>query len=74
VKSKRTATTWPRSGVIEQRFGGQSQDFWISFWLYRRPHGGSVVVAEIILPTALLVLAVVALGALLLYIFSWQRR
>ena len=35
---------------------------------------GSVVMADIVLPTALLVIAVVALGAFLLYIFSWQQR
>jgi hypothetical protein len=31
-------------------------------------------VADVILPTALLVIAVVALGGFLLYIFSWQQR
>ena len=29
---------------------------------------------DIILSTALLVIAIVALGAFLLYIFSWQQR
>jgi hypothetical protein len=36
--------------------------------------GDAVVVEHIILPTALLVMAVVALGAGLVYIFSWQQR
>jgi hypothetical protein len=30
--------------------------------------------ADIVLSTALLVIGVVALGAFLLYIFSWQQR
>jgi hypothetical protein len=28
----------------------------------------------IVLPTAILVIAVVAVGAMLVYIFSWQQR
>jgi hypothetical protein len=35
---------------------------------------GSVVMADMVLPTAILVIAVVALGGFLLYIFSWQQR
>lgn len=35
---------------------------------------GSVVMAEIVLPTAILVIGVVAVGACLVYIFSWERR
>jgi hypothetical protein len=31
-------------------------------------------VAQVVLPTAILVIAVVALGAFLLYIFSWEKR
>jgi hypothetical protein len=39
-------------------------------------HGneGNIVVDDIVLPTVILVIAVVGIGGFLLYIFSWQRR
>jgi hypothetical protein len=35
---------------------------------------GSVVMADIVLSTAILVIGVVAVGVCLVYIFGWERR
>jgi hypothetical protein len=62
------------NGVIEQRFGAQSQDFRRQLLALNRDNGGSVVVAEHIWTAVFLVMCIVGIGVCLVYIFSREQR
>ena len=59
------------AGVTEQRFGRAKAGFLASnFWPIATTPEEEVVVADLILPTAIMVTCVITIGACLLYIFS----